>query len=362
MTSIDLLRCSQENRRIHRLAGTGFPGYSGDGGPAHQACLNGPAGLGIDRQGHLYIADLLNHAIRKVDSSTKIITTVTGNGQRGYSGDGGAATAATLNSPEGVCVDRDGNIYIADSGNQCIRCVDAATGVIRTVAGTGEAGFNEYDGDALTIQLNHPSGVVADRSGGVFFNDYGNDLIRYLSKNGHLETCVGTGVSGYAGDGMDARRACINDVYGIGIDGEDNLYFVDSLNFAIRKVDHQSGIIETVIGKGIPGELKEFVNVEAAYLCGQAHPKGTIGSQVAHGVDVDAKGNIYIAESGIHLLRMVDAETKLYFTIAGNGESGVPEENGAAIQSVIDLHGVRVDAEGRIYIVDFTHHIMSMIV
>lgn len=362
MTSINLLKNFQENKRIYRLAGIGVPGYSGDGGPANQACLNGPAGLGIDSQDNLFIADLLNHVIRKVDSTTKIITTVAGSGQPGYSGDGQAATAATLNAPEGVCVDREGNIYIADSGNHRIRYVQAATGVIRTIAGTGDAGFNGYDGVASSMTLNHPSGVVANRSGRVFFNDYGNDLIRSITKDGYAKTYVGTGESGYAGDLGNAQQARINDVYGIGMDIQDNLYFVDSLNFAIRKVDHRSEIIETIIGKGVPGELEEFVYMKAASLCGQPHQKGTIGSRVAHGVDVDAQGNIYVAESGIHRLRMVDAETKLYFTIAGTGESGIPEENGVAIRSAIDLHGVRVDTKGKIYMVDFTHHIVSVIV
>ncbi len=358
---LDTLKARWLHGTIHRLAGTGEAGYQGDGGPASVAQLNGPGGLAIGPDNSVYIAEIKSNVIRKVDLQTKRITTVAGCGRRGFSGDGGPAVGAELNGPEGVCVDRFGHIYIADSGNQRIRKVDAATGTITTLAGTGEAGRNVAQGPARTAKLNHPSGVAVDSQGNVYFNDYGNDLIQRIDTQGNLTVYAGTGRPGYSGDGTSARDACISDVYGVAMSETDDLYFIDSLNFAVRKVEQSTGLISTVIGKGRPGPAAEFASLQTAMLGGEAHAKGTIGSKVAHGLDIDSQGNVYVAETGVHRIRMLHKPSGLFFTLAGTGQSGLPVDGTPALSANLDVHGVRVDAEGHLYYLDFLHHVVNVI-
>jgi DNA-binding beta-propeller fold protein YncE len=346
--------------RIERVAGVGRPGYGGDGGSAEAAGLNGPAGLAIDRGGNIYIADLRNHAIRRVRASTRQIDTVAGCGLPGFAGDGGDARAARLCSPEGVSVDHEGNLWIADSGNQRVRRVDAQTGVITTVAGTGETAFNGFEGDALAVNLDHPSGIAVDARGTVYVGDYGNDLIRALDGRS-LSTLVGTREAGYSGNGGPARAARVNDVFGIGLSPGGDLFLADSLNFAIRRIDRSSRVITTVVGQGRPGPVVELVAASEAFLGGEVHRKGTIGSKVAHGVDVDRMGNVFIADTGVHRLRMLHAGSGQLFTVAGNGESGLAAPGQLALDAPLDLHGVRVDARGDLCYVDFLHHVVNAV-
>lgn len=346
---------------IARLAGTGEAGYAGDGGAARSARLNGPAGLAVDEQGNVFIAELRNHAIRRVDAVTGLISTVAGSGERGFAGDGGPATAARLNAPEGVAVDRAGNLYIADSGNQRVRRVDARTGVISTIAGTGETGRELAAGPALATRLNHPSGVAVDSVGNVYFNDYANDVIRRIDTGGRLTVWAGTGRAGFAGDGGPAVRAEINDVYGLCLDRTGALYFVDSLNFRVRRVDARDGLISTVVGDGQPGPVVEFASVAAVRLGGKAHVKGTIGSAVAHGVDVDAAGNVFVADTGAHRIRMLHHASQRFFTVAGSGEGGAAVEGARALASPLETHGVRVGVDGSVYSVDFVHHVVHVV-
>lgn len=324
--------------RLYRLAGTGDAGSAGDGAAASGAQLNGPAGVGVDRLGNVLIADLKNSAIRRVDHATGRITTVAGTGTAGFSGDGGPAVRAQINHPEGVCADRFGNITIADSGNDRIRCIDA-NGIIETVAGGGTEDPCHADGPARTMGLKHPAGVVTDDAGLVYFNDYGHDIVCAVLPDGTLRRAVGTGAFGYAGDGGPAHEALLNDVYGIGFGSDAALYICDSLNFAIRRV--QAGTITTVV-KG---------------LSGQPHPKGTIGSKVPHGVDADTSGNIYVADTAAH--RLVVCSGGRMETIAGSGKPGTLVSDGTpALQADIEVHGVRLLPGGDLIFPDFLHHVV----
>jgi len=350
-----------QNGQIYRFAGTGEPGYDGDGGSACSAKLNGPAGLAIDREDHIYVADLINCAVRKIDRRTGIIMTVAGSGQRGYDGDGGFATSAKMNRPEGIFVDDKRNLYVADSGNHCIRKVDGRTGIIKTIAGIGREGFGGDGGKAEKAALNHPSGVVVDSRGNIYFNDYRNDRIRKIDNRGIISTYAGTGVPGYSGDGGPADQAAINDVYGLAIDKQDNLYLIDSLNFAVRKVDAGTQIISTIVGKGKPGPAIEFSSVSESFLGGKPHPKGTIGSEVAHAIEVDSQGNLFIGETGIHQIRMAHKGKQCLLTVAGSGKPGWTGDDGPARQASLEVHGLRLDSKGRLFFVDFIHHIIRVI-
>jgi sugar lactone lactonase YvrE len=348
------------NGKVFRFAGNGQAGYSGDGFLAKNAQLNGPAGLAVDKENNVYVVEIFNNAVRKIDYKTGIITTVAGNGENGFAGDGGLATQAKLNCPEGVFVDGSYNIYIADTFNQRIRKVDSKTGIINTIAGNGETGYGGDGGDACKAKLNRPCGVVVDSRGNVYISDYGNDRIRKVDNHGKISTFAGTGMHGYGGDGGPAENAALNDVYGLAIDKYDNIYIVDSLNFAIRKVDSDTGTISTVIGKGKPGNIIELEEINKSYLCGQAHEKGTTGGKVPHAADVDMDGNIFIGETAVNRIRMANIYNNQTYTIVGTGEEGVPGDNIPALSTPIGVHGLRVDNLGNLYFVDFHNHVVMV--
>jgi len=349
------------NGKVFNFAGNGQAGYSGDGFLAEKAQINGPAGLAIDKEKNVYIVEIFNNVVRKIDNKTKIITTVVGNGENGFAGDGELASQAKLNSPEGVFVDYSYNIYIADTFNQRIRKVDSKTGIINTIAGNGEIGYSGDGGDACIAKLNRPCGVVVDSKCSVYISDYGNDRIRKVDNRGKISTFAGVGKHGYSGDGGPAEEAMINDVYGLAIDKNDNVYIVDSLNFAIRKVYSITGIISTIIGKGKPGKVTEFEEITKSYLCGQAHEKGTTGGKVPHAVDVDIDGNVFIGETAVNRIRMANIYKNQTYTIVGTGEEGVSDNNSLALNTQIGVHGLRVDDLGNLYFVNFHNHIVRMV-
>jgi uncharacterized repeat protein (TIGR01451 family) len=221
---------------ISTVAGNGTPGYSGDGGPATAARLSDPTGVSVDGAGNLYIAEKGNEVIRKVDPSG-IITTIAGMpGVAGYSGDGGTATAAALNSPFDVIADNFGNIYISDQQNNVIRKINPA-GVISTHAGNGTAGYSGDGGLATAAELNWPQGITLDMLGNVLVSDgYYNHVVRKINGSGIISTFAGTGTSGYTGDGGPATAAQIYDPIGLAVDRSNCLFFADDGNYNIRKV------------------------------------------------------------------------------------------------------------------------------
>ena len=340
---------SVEPPLIETVAGAGSPYYGGDGGPATAAYLFYPAGVALDGAGNLYIADLENSRIRKVDAAG-VITTVAGDGRCCYSGDGGAAVAARLSSPRGVAVDGAGNLYIADTRNNRIRKVDAA-GVITTVAGTGTEGFGGDGGPAVAAQLNRPTGVASDGLGNLYIADWGNHRIRKVDAAGVITTVAGTGPTGegeggFGGDGGAATAAQLNRPFGVAVDGAGNLYIADNRNHRIRKVD-AAGVITTVAGTGNTwGFGGDGGAATAAQL---AWPRG---------VAVDGAGNLYIAD-GNHRIRKVDAGDVIT-TVAGTGTfsytgagRGFGGDGGAATAARLSSpSGVAPDGAGNLYIAD----------
>jgi len=183
-------------------------GYSGDGGPATSALLRDPQGIAFDGAGNLYIADNQNFVIRRVDATTGIITTIAGTGSAGFSGDGGPTTLATFSSPVGICVDPAGNLYIADQSNNRIRRVDGVTGIITTFAGNGHISFSGDGGPATSAKLNTPQGVAADRFGNVYIGDVATSRVRRVdTATGVIVTVAGTGIPTSNGDGGPATSA-----------------------------------------------------------------------------------------------------------------------------------------------------------
>jgi sugar lactone lactonase YvrE len=255
---------------ITTIAGTLSAGFSGDGGPAVSAELSSPEDIAFDTIGNLYIADRLNNRIRKVDTSG-IITTFAGTGSPGFSGDGGSAISAMLNGPSGVAFDTAGNLYIADRSNCLIRKVNTV-GVISTVAGS--ISFPGYGGDgglATIAQLNYPRRVFIDAFGNIIISDSDNNRIRKVnSVSGIITTIVGNGNSWYSGDGGAAVLAEINSPRGLALDASGNLYFADRFNNVIRVVN-TSGIINTFAGTGASGSTGDGGIATAATL---ANPSG----------------------------------------------------------------------------------------
>ncbi len=238
---------------ITTVAGCGTEGYSGDGGPAVHAQIASPHGTALDRHGNIYIADLKNDRIRKVDATTGIITTAAGNGEHGYSGDGGPATEAMLASPIAAFATAEGDLYIADHRNSRIRKVDAATGIITTVAGTGEQGFHGDGGSATQAAISLPRDVALDTDGSLYIADGANNRIRKVTPGGTITTVAGTGRADYLGDGGPAQKANLSMPYSIALDRDGNLYIVDTGNRRVRKIDKTTGIITTIAGNGSYG-------------------------------------------------------------------------------------------------------------
>ena len=238
---------------ITTVAGCGVDGYSGDDGPAVHAQLASPHGSALDRHGNLYIADLKNDRIRRVDASTGTITTVAGTGEHGCSGDGGPATEAMLASPIAVTASADGDLYIADHRNSRIRKVDAATGIITTVAGTGEQDFSGDGGPAKRAAISLPRDVALDSDGSLYIADGANNRIRRVAPDGTISTVAGTGRADFSGDGGPASKANLSMPYSIALDRDGNLYVVDTGNYRVRKIDASTRIITTVAGNGSYG-------------------------------------------------------------------------------------------------------------
>lgn len=333
---------------ITTVAGNGTPGYSGNGGAAVQAQLNTPYCVSFDVNGNMFIADFYNNSIRKVDING-IITTVAGNGTQGFSGDGAAATSAQLNRPTGVAVDAAGNIFIADYNNQRIRKVDF-NGIITTIAGTGVIGFSGDGGSATAAQFHNPVDIALDNSGNIYISDNLNHCIRKINAGGVISTFAGIGGGqGYFGDGGLATAATMDHPYGIFMDASGNLLITDAGNARIRNVN-SSGIISTVAGNGSFGFSGDGGLATSAQLA------------TALDVTEDAFGNMYIADYGNQRIRKVAAG--IITTVAGNGTQGYNGDGGAATDAQLNYPvSIATTANGDFFIADeFNHRIRKVTV
>jgi sugar lactone lactonase YvrE len=336
---------------IHTVVGSGYPGYSGDGGPATSARLMAPTGMAIDGTGNYYIADFFNHRVRRVAAATGSISTMVGVGTQGLSGDDGPAGAAQLIGPYGTAVDSAGNVYIADTFNNRVRKIEAFSGIIRTVAGTGAIEYSGDNGPARSAGLSMPEAVVLDRSGNLFVCDTGNHRVRRIdTATGVITTVAGNGDRGYSGDSGPATSARLNVPSGLAFDTAGNLLIADADNHRIRRLDLAGGVITTVAGNGSGGFSGDNVPAASASLREPA------------GIAVDSVGNLYIADTGNQRIRKVAATTGLITTVAGSGQAGFSGDGGPAASATLQgPRGVAVDTRGSLFIADTLNARIRMI-
>ena len=352
----NLLIADTENSRIRKVsvttkdittaAGNGSEGYSGDYGLAIDASLKKPQGVCAYESpapAYLFIADPSNYRIRKVDLKEGFLTSAAGTIWSGYNGDNILAAMARLNYPFGVHLDASGNLYIADTYNHRIRKVNAKTGIITTVAGTGSKGFSGDGGPATSARLRYPFSVYVDSAGNIYIVDTYNYRIRKVDAQTQIiTTVVGDGSAKFQGDGGLAIDASIMKSYDVAVDKEGNLYIADSHSHCIRKVDATTGIIDTVVGQGTNAGSSGDGGLATEALL-----------NTPTGVYVDASGNIYVTDTKNDVVRKVDATTKIINTVAGNGTPGFSGDGGLATQAQLDYpEGVWVDSSGNMFIVD----------
>lgn len=385
---------------IRTFVGTGESGYTGDGGPSIQARLNEPKGVTIDYHGNVYVADSENHVIRKVDRVTGVISTVAGmsvednmcsavegtasaqamdedpladgvdkTGQakftqqadlsgtvrywtnqsatttKRYGGDGKTAVHAQLNFPTAVSVDREGNLYIADTMNHRVRMVDSETGVISTLAGTGQARFSGDGGPANKAALNEPAALAIDEAGRLYIADQSNHRVRVVDlKAGVIRTVAGTGIAAYDGDGKPAVDTALAGPSGLALAGN-HLYIADTFNGRVRCVDLSSGLMTMVVGDG---GVYRYESPSDAPSPSLSRPTG---------IALDQAGRLFLTDSDNHLIRQWDWSSGTAFCVAGQGLPSYSGDGGVAREaSLCYPFGIVADRDGMLLVADTFNH------
>ncbi len=297
--------CEVRNHRVWRLdlksgqmkvvAGSGKAGYAGDGGKATEAQLNEPYEVRFDKAGNMLFVEMKNHLVRKVDTKTGSISTVAGTGRPGFGGDGGPATKAHMSTPHSIALDANENLYIADIANHRIRRVDAKTGIIESIAGNGEKKLPENGQTAKDKPLLGPRALFIQGSELWIALREGHSVWKLDLKEGTLAHIAGSGKRGFTGDGGSAKAATFDGPKGIALGPDGNVYVMDTENHAVRKIDLKAGIISTVAGSGPRGKGGS----------GDGGPATKAQMDRPHGICVGPDGSIYIGDSNNHRVRRV---------------------------------------------------------
>jgi streptogramin lyase len=335
---------AERTARIATLAGTGQSGRGGDGGAAALAQLANPYGLVRGPDGALYVCEVGNHVIRRV-ARDGTISTVAGSGRRGYAGDGGLALQAQLNEPYEVRFDRAGNLFFVEMKNHLVRRVDAATKLISTVAGTGQPGFGGDGGPATRAQFNQPHSIQFSPGGDLFICDIGNHRVRRVDmRTGVVTTFAGTGAKELPADGALFARAPLFGPRALDFDREGNLWLALREGNAVFKLDLRAGTLQRVAGTGQKGFTGNGGPARLATLSG---PKG---------LSVGPDGNVYLADTESHSVRMLDVKRGTLELIAGTGARGDGPDGDPLQCRLARPHGVFVDADGALFIGDSENH------
>lgn len=323
---------------IDAFAGTGEQGFHGDGGPATQARFQSPGGIAVDAAGNVYVADVNNGRVRRIDQAGKI-TTIAGTGERDSAGDGGPAVEAQLLGPNALALDASGNLYIAETPGHRVRKIEAM-GRISTVAGTGVAGSEGDGGPAVEAQLNWPAALAVDAAGNLLIGESRGHRVRKVSLEGTISTIAGTGSKGSAGDGGAATAAQLNFVSDLATDALGNIYLSDINEGRIRKIS-PTGRITTVAGTGVRRHA------------GDGGPATEAQLDTPGGIALDPAGNLFLSEYWSGWLRKINA-AGIIQTIAGTGEQLSTGNMGLAIDAALDRPGyIAVDSDGNLYVGEF---------
>ena len=333
-----------ETGKIQTYVGTGKAGYAGDGGPALRAACSEPFMCDFDSAGNLLYTESRNNVVRRVDKTTGVVTTVAGTGELGYGGDGGPATQATMREPYSLQVDGNGDIYIVDRLNAVVRKVDAATGIITTVAGTGEVGYSGDGGPGDQAMLREPNDCFLDGKGGLLIADIQDQRIRRLDlTSGMISTFAGNGDKERSGDGKPALESSFLGSRAVCMDSKGNTYIAEREGNGVRKID-ASGIMSTVAGTGERGYEGD----------GGPALTATWGSPKA--LRCDAQDNVVVVDTENHAIRVIHADSGIVTTIAG-GRLGGEGDGGPATEAAMDRpHGCGIDIDGNIFVADSNNH------
>ncbi len=359
---------------ITTYAGSGSPQFQGDGGPAIEAGFYQPAGLALDNQGNLYLAS--DNRVRRIDAATQIITTVVGTGRNRSNGDGGPAAEAALAEPVGVAVDGGGNLFIVENGSGRIRKVDAASGIITTVAGGGIGDPRKKifgdGGPATEAMIKLPTDVALDGSGNLYIAT-DNRVRKVDADSGVITTFAGIGERSMGGDGGPAIDAGLAEPVSIAIDSRGNVFFADRDNHRVRKVDGATGIITTVAGMGKHSkrdpeayqqrsDIREVMNViaaEGAGYSGDGGPAASAKLALPTDVALDIQGNLFITEGSVRV-RRIDAATGVITTVAS--DEAVQTMEGGKVQVVTVTFGlltsIAVNSTGEVFLADYRNNVV----
>ena len=329
---------------IATIAGTGEPGYSGDGGRGIDAYLCNPFGLAIGPDGALYFCEVDNHCIRRLDLQSGVLTTFAGTGHAGYAGDGGPPLEARLNQPYEIRFDAAGAMYIVEMENHIVRRIDAATGLISTVAGTSTPGFAGDGGPATEAQLHRPHSIELDGQGGLFVADISNHRIRRVDLgSGVIETFAGTGEAAPTPNAAPLEGTPLNGPRALTFDAAGDMLVALREGNAVYRIDMQRRSFEHLAGTGSLGYTGDGGPATAADLSG---PKG---------IAVAPSGDVYIADTESHTIRAID-RNGVITTVAGDGSKHDGPDGDPLSCGLARPHGIFIDSAGSVYVGDSENH------